>query len=335
MKIKGIISLILAVSMLSSFAVFGFAAQKGDVDMNGKIEAADARLALRKAVGLEELSVEALMLADMDKDGTVTSADARLVLRLAVGLEKPEDYEEPTTDSSQNKPQETPEETQKPQETPEANKKPVDNPDTVYTGKKEVEFSVFEDALYKKAHSFFGLAKTGTLASFPKWCAIYTMNDVFRPVLKELGFTSERIEQVAPLIVVPSFLNNYYLTSEYAEYFVFYEYYDELIEKKVYSPTPNKETYEPRVGDIVFMSNKTRTYQTVDGVDYPTVDHTAQIIKVYEDGTFLCTEGSIIESPDPLARVRERVYKYNPEIGTYEFVNNSVVIVLGIARPIL
>ena len=312
----------LIVSMLFAFAATGFAAQKGDVDMNGKVEAADARLALRKAVGLEELSVEALLLADMDNDGVVTSADARLVLRLAVGLEKPEDYQESTT---------TP-----PQTTPDGNKNPQDNPDTVYTGKTELAFSVFEEALYKKAHSFFGLAKTGTLASFPKWCAIYTMSDVFRPVLKEIGFTSERIDQVAPLIVVPSFLNNYYLThSEYAEYFVFYEYYDELIEKKVYSPTPNKESYEPKVGDILFMSNKTRTYQTVDGVDYPTVDHTAQIIKVYEDGTFLCTEGSIIESPDPLARVRERVYKYNPEVGTYEFVNNSVVIVLGVARPIL
>lgn len=322
MKIKGILSFMLAVLMCFSCALTGFAAQKGDVDMNGKVESADARLALRKAVGLEELSVEALMLADMDNDGIVTSADARLVLRLAVGLEKPEDYQDNTTDT--------------PQQKPEENKNPQDNPDTVYTGKKEIEFSVFEEALYKKAHSCFGLAKTGVLGSFPKWCAIYTINDVFRPVLKEIGFTDERIDQVAPLIVVPSFLNNYYLThSEYAEYYVFYEYYDELIEQKVYSPTPNKASYEPKVGDIMFISNKTRTYQTVDGVDYPTVDHTAQIIKVYEDGTFLCTEGSIIEAPDPQARVRERVYKYNPDVGTYEFVDNSVVIVLGVARPIL
>lgn len=320
MKIKGIISLILVLSMLFAFSAIGSAAGKGDVDMNGKVEAADARLALRKAVGLEELSDEALLAADMDDDGVITSADARLVLRLAVGLD--------TLD------EETP--VNPPQETPEENKKPQDNPDTVYTGKKEIEFSVFEEALYKKAHSCYGLAKTGVWGSFPKWCAIYTMTDVFRPVLKEIGFTDARIEQVAPLIVVPSFLNNYYLThSEYAEYYVFYEYYDELIEKKVYSPTPNKESYEPKVGDIMFISNKTRTYQTVDGVEYPTVDHTAQIIKVYDDGTFLCTEGSIIESPDPQARVRERVYKYNPDIGTYEFVDNSVVIVLGVARPIL
>ncbi len=318
MKIKGIISLILAVSMLFSFAAVVFAAQKGDVDMNGKVEAADARLALRNAVKLEELSAEASSAADMDNDGSVTAADARLVLRVAVGLDKIE-AETPETPS---------------QSTPEDNNSTQDNPNTVYTGKKELDFSVFEEALYKKAHSCFGLAKTGVLGSFPKWCAIYTMNDVFRPVLKELGFTTERMDQVAPLIVVPSFLNNYYITnSEYADYYVFYQYYDELIEKKVYSPTPNKETYEPKVGDIMFISNKTRTYQTVDGIDYPTVDHTAQIIKVYEDGTFLCTEGSIIESPDPLARVRERVYKYNPEVGTYEFVNNSVVVVLGVARP--
>ena len=238
MKIKGIVSLLLTVSILFAFATFGSAAQKGDVDMNGKVEAADARLALRKAVGLEELSVEALMAADLDNDGVVTSADARYVLRVAVGLDKAEDFIPPAPETPPAPPA---------QEQPEENKKPQGSNGTLNTGKTEIAFSVFEEALYKKAHSCFGLAKTGVLGSFPKWCAIYTMNDVFRPVLKEIGFTDERIEQVAPLIVVPSFLNNYYLTnSEYAEYFVFYEYYDELIEQKVYSPTPNKDTYQPR-----------------------------------------------------------------------------------------
>lgn len=307
MKKKKFMSLMLAVVILMCSFVPSFAAKKGDVDFNGTVEAADARLALRCAVSLETLSEEQLKIADMDADGVITSADARLILRTAVGLESVVEQEE------------------------------VKEAEMIDTGDGEIEFSVFEKALYDTAHPLLGLTKSNEiLVTFPKWCCIYTMVDVFRPTLKSIGFTDERINEVAPLIIVPSFLNNYYQThSEYAEYYVFYEYYDEIITQSVYSPTPNTVTYEPKVGDIMFMSNKTRTYQTVNGVEYPTVDHTAQIIEVYDDGTFLCTEGSIIESPDPYARVRERVYRYNEEIGTYEFVNNSVVIVLGVARPLL
>lgn len=59
----------------------------GDVDGDGKVTAADARLVLRAAVGLELLSGDALKAADINKDGKITAADARLVLRKAVGLE--------------------------------------------------------------------------------------------------------------------------------------------------------------------------------------------------------------------------------------------------------
>ena len=62
----------------------------GDVDGNGKIEAADARLALRASVGLEPDIVpgtDAYLAGDADGDGKVTSADARLILRASVGLE--------------------------------------------------------------------------------------------------------------------------------------------------------------------------------------------------------------------------------------------------------
>ena len=55
--------------------------KKGDVNGDGKIDSADARLVLRMSVGMET-SVPA---ADMDSDGKVTSADARLVLRKSVG----------------------------------------------------------------------------------------------------------------------------------------------------------------------------------------------------------------------------------------------------------
>ena len=62
----------------------------GDVDENGKVTAADARLALRRAVGLETFAVEsaAFLAADVNGDGKVTAADARLILRVAVGMEK-------------------------------------------------------------------------------------------------------------------------------------------------------------------------------------------------------------------------------------------------------
>lgn len=59
----------------------------GDVDGDGKVTAADARLVLRAAVGLEILTGDALKAADINKDGKITAADARLVLRKAVGLD--------------------------------------------------------------------------------------------------------------------------------------------------------------------------------------------------------------------------------------------------------
>lgn len=60
---------------------------KCDIDDNGKISAADARLALRYSVGLEEFTEEQIARADYDGDGKVKAADARMVLRTSVGLE--------------------------------------------------------------------------------------------------------------------------------------------------------------------------------------------------------------------------------------------------------
>lgn len=59
----------------------------GDVDMNGEIKAADARLALRASVGLETLSEVQKKAADVDKNGEIKAADARFILRASVGLE--------------------------------------------------------------------------------------------------------------------------------------------------------------------------------------------------------------------------------------------------------
>ena len=61
--------------------------KKGDVDLNGDVTAADARLALRAAVQLETLEPLPHWLADADNNDAITAADARLILRAAVGLE--------------------------------------------------------------------------------------------------------------------------------------------------------------------------------------------------------------------------------------------------------
>lgn len=59
----------------------------GDVDGDGKITAADARLILRRAAQLITFTTEQEARADVDKDGKVTAADARIVLRVSAELE--------------------------------------------------------------------------------------------------------------------------------------------------------------------------------------------------------------------------------------------------------
>jgi len=78
-------------TLYDSFAVekAGNEIKLGDVDFDGKISSADARLALRRAVGLEEsLAAAQLFAADTDSDKKILSSDARAILRAAVGLEK-------------------------------------------------------------------------------------------------------------------------------------------------------------------------------------------------------------------------------------------------------
>ena len=61
----------------------------GDLDSNGSVDAADARMALRYAVGLEKSpSRMMLMIGDVNHTGEIDAGDARLILRYAVGLEK-------------------------------------------------------------------------------------------------------------------------------------------------------------------------------------------------------------------------------------------------------
>lgn len=80
--------LLAALFCLTAAAPAAFAALMGDLDADGGLSAADARLALRAAVGLDELDEKQTKLADADGDDNITAADARLILRAAVGLEE-------------------------------------------------------------------------------------------------------------------------------------------------------------------------------------------------------------------------------------------------------
>ena len=59
----------------------------GDLDRNGEITSADARLALRASVGLKDDVEITKKRGDTDGDGVITSSDARNILRAAVGLD--------------------------------------------------------------------------------------------------------------------------------------------------------------------------------------------------------------------------------------------------------
>lgn len=92
---KRILSIALIALLLISTLFMGIASANtiGDVDGDGFVKAADARLALRASVGLENLSDAARKAADADFDGNIKAADARLILRASVGLEVLEDKE--------------------------------------------------------------------------------------------------------------------------------------------------------------------------------------------------------------------------------------------------
>ena len=114
---KQIISILLAVMLLCTvFPIAGFAVTMGDVNGDGKVQADDARWALRAAVELEILTKAQAFRADADFDGEVTPADSRLILRATVGLqdlierEMPDfpDKDEPVTVTRPEQPTEQP-----------------------------------------------------------------------------------------------------------------------------------------------------------------------------------------------------------------------------------
>lgn len=68
----------------------------GDVNCDGKITAADARLALRIASKIDAMpAVDSVVFknTDINGDGEITAADARIILRCSAGLDSPKDFE--------------------------------------------------------------------------------------------------------------------------------------------------------------------------------------------------------------------------------------------------
>lgn len=59
----------------------------GDINKDGKNTAADSRLILRYAAGLEDFDDENIFNADYNGDGNITAADARSSLRVSAGLD--------------------------------------------------------------------------------------------------------------------------------------------------------------------------------------------------------------------------------------------------------
>lgn len=67
----------------------------GDVNLDGKITAADARLALRISAKLENYPAadsDVFKNSDVNADGKITAADARIILRVSAGLSDFEDF---------------------------------------------------------------------------------------------------------------------------------------------------------------------------------------------------------------------------------------------------
>ena len=61
---------------------------KGDIDGDGQVTTADARLVLRAAASIDVLNNVCSVAANVNEDERVSVADARIILRVAVGLEK-------------------------------------------------------------------------------------------------------------------------------------------------------------------------------------------------------------------------------------------------------
>lgn len=58
-----------------------------DLNGDGMVTAADARITLRASASLEDIDILQFFAADVDSNQKITAADARAILRIAAGLE--------------------------------------------------------------------------------------------------------------------------------------------------------------------------------------------------------------------------------------------------------
>ena len=92
---KKIFIALISVLLTLSLAFGAFSVLIGDVDLNGKITAADARAVLRYSAKLTTLTRDQLAVSDINSDSRVTAADARIILRISAKLETGKKYEKP------------------------------------------------------------------------------------------------------------------------------------------------------------------------------------------------------------------------------------------------
>ncbi len=78
-----------AISPDSGLDVYGMSIlRKCDINGDGQITSADARMCLRASAELEELNYQQADAADVNADEVITSADARIILRISAGLDE-------------------------------------------------------------------------------------------------------------------------------------------------------------------------------------------------------------------------------------------------------
>ena len=63
-----------------------YAAELGDIDLDGSVTSVDALLALRRSMGVVELTQAELLRGDVNCDGEVDSVDALIILRMSLGI---------------------------------------------------------------------------------------------------------------------------------------------------------------------------------------------------------------------------------------------------------
>ena len=84
---KKILALALSLLIAFSMGLTALAVVSGDMNSDNKVSAADARLILRCAVGLEDITSTQMTAGDLNMDGQITATDARTALRISVGLD--------------------------------------------------------------------------------------------------------------------------------------------------------------------------------------------------------------------------------------------------------